>query len=53
MSRENIIRELEAIYADYFDGLYSKLELTYMLNKLHKQVEVELNDWTEMLLDSQ
>ncbi|MEH7108844.1 hypothetical protein [Bacillus sp. JJ1764] len=53
MNREDIMKNLESIYTDYFDGLFNINQLKFMLNKLHKQTDIEINEWAEMLLDAQ
>ncbi|WP_017754068.1 hypothetical protein [Calidifontibacillus oryziterrae] len=53
MDRETIMKKLEAIYTDYFDGLYCTNQLKFMLNMLHKKTDIGIQEWAEMLLDAQ
>lgn len=53
MNKEQIRVNLEALYLDYYDGLYTEQQLKYMLLKLYKVANIDSNEWSEMILDAQ
>jgi hypothetical protein len=53
MKREEIKINLEAIYLDYYDGLYNEIQLKHMLKKLYIKANVDISEWSEMILDAQ
>lgn len=53
MSFDEIKRNLEAIYLDYYDGLYTDRQLKTMLLNLYKQCNITDSQWSELILDAQ
>lgn len=53
MEIDQIKKNLEAIYLDYYDGLYSDHQLKTMLLNLYKQSNVTSSQWSELILDAQ
>lgn len=53
MELEEIKQNLELLYLDYFDGLYSEHQLKIMLIKLYKQSNITDTKWSELILDAQ
>lgn len=53
MKKQDVIKSLESIYLDYYDGLYTEAQLKFMLNELHKQTAFSISEWSEMILDAQ
>ncbi|MED4462726.1 hypothetical protein [Metabacillus fastidiosus] len=54
ISNNNQVRKnLEAIYTDYFDGLYNEFQLKQMLLKLYKQTNLPSTIWSDMILAAQ
>ncbi|WP_286230577.1 hypothetical protein [Neobacillus mesonae] len=54
MTREKIYPILVNIYTDFFDGLYTKEQLKFMLRKIHLAYpEINSNDFAELCLDAQ
>lgn len=53
MNKKEIMKHLETIYIDYFDGLYNESQLKFMLLNLYKKVDINISEWSEMLLEVQ
>ncbi len=53
MQIEEIRDNLEAIYLDYFDGLYTDQQLKMMLLNLYKKCDIDITEWSELILDAQ
>ena len=53
MKLDEITKNLESIYHDYYDGLYTDGQLKIMLKKLHVQSNVNISEWSELILDAQ
>ena len=53
MDIEEIKRNLEAIYLDYYDGVYTDRQLKTMLLNLYKKCNVSSSQWSELILDAQ
>lgn len=53
MDKKQIALHLESIYLDYYDGLYTEYQLKMILKKLYKEVNIDINTWSEMILDAQ
>mgnify|MGYP001274114372 CR=1 FL=1 len=53
MVKSEIKKNLEAIYIDFYDGLYNESQLKHMLLKLYKKSNVSSSEWSEMVLDAQ
>ncbi|MCK6255462.1 hypothetical protein LCY76_02330 [Fictibacillus sp. KIGAM418] len=53
MHIHEIIACLEAIYLDYYDGLYNEHQMKFMLKKLYLDSNIPINEWSEILLDAQ
>lgn len=53
MNINQIKKNLEAIYLDYYDGLYTDNQLKTMLLNLYKQSNVTSPQWSELILDAQ
>lgn len=44
---------LEALYIDYYDGLYSEQQLKLMLMKIFHNSDISVDKWSELVLDAQ
>lgn len=53
MEIEEIRTNLESLYLDYYDGLYSDKQLKIMLLNLYKKCNVSSSQWSELILDAQ
>ncbi|MGF9715056.1 hypothetical protein [Paenibacillus naphthalenovorans] len=53
MKKSEVQTHLEALYIDYYDGLYTDQQLKQMLTKLYKAVDLTSQEWSEMILDAQ
>jgi hypothetical protein len=53
LDNKEIVKNLEAIYSDYYDGLYTESQLKHLLLKLYKNTNVSSTRWSEMTLDAQ
>lgn len=54
MTISEIIQNLEALYVDYYDGLYNDQQLKMMLKKLMlENPHVPSSEWSEIILDAQ
>ncbi|WLR42623.1 hypothetical protein LC087_18400 [Bacillus carboniphilus] len=53
MNREELKINLEAIFLDYYDGLYNELQLKHMLKKLYIKENFDNSEWSEMVLGAQ
>ncbi|MCK8487007.1 hypothetical protein M0651_07485 [Paenibacillus sp. MBLB2552] len=53
MKKSEVQTHLEALYIDYYDGLYTDQQLKQMLTKLYKSVDLTSQEWSEMILDAQ
>lgn len=53
MTTEEVRKNLEAIYIDYFDGLYNEFQLKQMLLKLYKKTNFSSDVWSDMILTAQ
>jgi hypothetical protein len=53
MELEEVKQNLESLYIDYFDALYSEHQLKMMLLKLYKQSKITDIKWSELILDAQ
>ncbi len=43
MNIQEVKNNLESIYSDYYDGLYSEHELKHMLNKLYMKANISID----------
>jgi hypothetical protein len=48
-----IRKDLEAIYLDYYDNLYTEHQLKFMLLQLYKQCNLTESQWSELILEAQ
>lgn len=54
MNKTEIYPMLVNIYTDYFDGLYTKDQLKFMLRKLHIEYpQISSNEFAKLCLDAQ
>lgn len=53
MHIEDVKRDLETIYIDYYDGLYNEFQLKQILLELYKKTNLSNAHWSEMILDAQ
>lgn len=53
MNKEELMRSLESLYVDYYDGLYNDEQLKLMLKKLYSQVNINETEWSDLVLDAQ
>ncbi|MEK4343176.1 hypothetical protein [Brevibacillus sp. FSL L8-0710] len=53
MNKEELIKNLESLYVDYYDGLYNDEQLKLMLKKLYLKVNIDASEWSELILDAQ
>lgn len=53
MKIEEIKMNLESIFIDYYDGIYNEQQLKLMLKKLYIKANVDISEWSEMILDAQ
>jgi hypothetical protein len=53
VNKEQIESVLEAIYLNFYDGLYTEEQLKYTLKKLYLKANVTVNEWSELILDTQ
>lgn len=53
MNIEEIKKNLENLYLDYYDGLYSEKQLKIVLLNLYKQLDITDLHWAELILDAQ
>lgn len=53
LKKSEVQTHLEALYIDYYDGLYTDQQLKQMLTKLYKSVDLTSQEWSEMILDAQ
>lgn len=53
VDKKQIESALEAIYLDYYDGLYTEQKLKYVLKALYIKANIDINEWSEMILDAQ
>ncbi|MFB6367181.1 hypothetical protein ACFCP7_24660 [Paenibacillus elgii] len=54
MTNKEIVSNLEAIYLDYYDGLYDEHQLKVMVKKLMLQnAHIPIEEWSELILDAQ
>ncbi|OIJ11335.1 hypothetical protein BKP37_15780 [Anaerobacillus alkalilacustris] len=53
MDIKRVQENLEWIYLDYFDGLYSEKQLKLMLLKLYKKTNLTDKVWSELILAAQ
>ncbi len=54
MQKETLYETLVNIYTDYFDGLYNKAQLNFMLRNLRKEnPEISGSEFAELCLDAQ
>lgn len=54
MNTGEVYKSLVFIYTDYFDGLYSKEQLKFMLRKLHTDnPQISSNEFAQFCLEAQ
>jgi hypothetical protein len=53
MDFNTIKKNLEAIYLDYYDNLYTEHQLKFMLIQLYKQSNLTDSQWSELILEAQ
>ncbi|MCM3364232.1 hypothetical protein ACTQ5K_08815 [Niallia sp. Sow4_A1] len=53
MKIQEISKNLEAIYLDYYDGLYNDIQLKQLLLKLYNKTNLPLDIWSDMILEAQ
>ncbi|WP_127484297.1 hypothetical protein [Paenibacillus ehimensis] len=53
MNVDEIKRNLEALYIDYYDGLYSERQLKFLLKRAYKKYNVPIDQWSELILEAQ
>lgn len=53
MTKETVFKSLVNIYSDFYDGLYTKQQLKFMINQVHKQTEMDIADFAELCLEAQ
>ncbi|MDF2858271.1 MAG: hypothetical protein K0Q87_4122 [Neobacillus sp.] len=53
MDLTKIRKDLEAIYLDYYDNLYTEHQLKFMLLQLYKQCNLTESQWSELILEAQ
>ncbi|MEB2492938.1 hypothetical protein SOP93_17395 [Peribacillus frigoritolerans] len=49
----NVIKNLESIYLNYYDGLYTNLQLKQMLLNLYKKCDLPTAHWSNLILEAQ
>lgn len=53
MEIEDVQKNLETIYLDYYDGLYYERHLKLLLKNLYLQLDISIDEWSELLLEAQ
>lgn len=53
MEKEEVNKNLDSIFLDYYEGLYNERQIKLMLLKLYNEVDIEISKWSEMILDAQ
>lgn len=53
MRIEDVQKSLETIYLDYYDGLYHDRHLKLLLKNLYFQVDIPIEEWSDLLLEAQ
>lgn len=53
MRTEDVQKSLETIYLDYYDSLYYDRHLKLLLKNLYLQVDIPIEEWSDLLLEAQ
>lgn len=54
LMKKDIIRgKLELLYLNFYNRKFSEDKLKHMLKELYLESKLEINEWSEMVLDSQ